>query len=286
MEMGLEWEEFSVPVRKLKPKQKFVHQTGSQWADQAYSIGTFIYTSSCSSLVEIWEDGRLIRCRWQPDAPVVPINPERTYTMPPDPKAANLKGRYKVNVNLLKTDGGGTDEAKETAKQRLPKILGEAKTMKLALPMPPDDVLSGHPEIFADYMELFEAAPTDAPATQGEVNAAQDAVVTKAKAAETKKTESKPRIAPKKKEPHPCLCGCGRMTNATFFPGDDAKLKSLILKIERGDEPMDKIPEHLRDKIKFKEHERITVKAKSKDGVDSSYMTYVCVEAPVKLPAR
>ena len=54
-----------------------------------------------------------------------------------------------------------------------------------------------------------------------------------------KRTESKPR--PKRSKtgglPH-CLCGCGRDNNpgSKFVMGHDAKLKSLLLKIERGDE--------------------------------------------------
>jgi hypothetical protein len=44
----------------------------------------------------------------------------------------------------------------------------------------------------------------------------------------------------------PCLCGCGQPTlteNAKFIPGHDAKLKSLLLRVERGEAKKSEIPE-------------------------------------------
>jgi len=34
-------------------------------------------------------------------------------------------------------------------------------------------------------------------------------------------------------EARACLCGCGFMSKARFLPGHDAKLHSLVLKIQR-----------------------------------------------------
>jgi hypothetical protein len=44
----------------------------------------------------------------------------------------------------------------------------------------------------------------------------------------------------------PCLCGCGQPTKtprARFLPGHDAKLKSILLKVERDIEPDSTIPD-------------------------------------------
>lgn len=43
-----------------------------------------------------------------------------------------------------------------------------------------------------------------------------------------------------------CLCGCGQPTKtdaAKFIPGHDAKLKSVLLKVERGELPKSEVPE-------------------------------------------
>jgi len=42
------------------------------------------------------------------------------------------------------------------------------------------------------------------------------------------KQEKLPRIT------HKCLCGCGRETSGLYAPGHDAKVKGILLKIERG----------------------------------------------------
>lgn len=49
----------------------------------------------------------------------------------------------------------------------------------------------------------------------------------------------------KAKRPQPCLCGCGRvvMSGRNFLPGHDAKLKSVLLKVERGELDESAIPE-------------------------------------------
>jgi hypothetical protein len=67
-----------------------------------------------------------------------------------------------------------------------------------------------------------------------------------AKAGAKAKGATAVKIAPKAKKMvtlGPCLDGCGANVAAKFAPGHDAKLKSLILKIERGDEPMQAVAE-------------------------------------------
>lgn len=44
----------------------------------------------------------------------------------------------------------------------------------------------------------------------------------------------------------PCLCGCGQPTRtekAKFIPGHDAKLKGVLLKVERGELPKSAVPD-------------------------------------------
>ena len=44
------------------------------------------------------------------------------------------------------------------------------------------------------------------------------------------------RPSNKVKKGRPCACGCGRMTKGGYFcPGDDAKLKSIFLRVSRGE---------------------------------------------------
>jgi hypothetical protein len=55
------------------------------------------------------------------------------------------------------------------------------------------------------------------------------------KSAKTPKAEKAPR------ELKPCACGCGEKTGGYFVPGHDARFKSALLKIERGDETKEKL---------------------------------------------
>lgn len=70
--------------------------------------------------------------------------------------------------------------------------------------------------------------------------------------APTKSAKSAPAEAPEKASKGPsakglnCLCGCGQPTvtdSARFIPGHDAKLKALLQRVERGEEPKSAIPE-------------------------------------------
>lgn len=43
-----------------------------------------------------------------------------------------------------------------------------------------------------------------------------------------------------------CACGCGKLTARTFAPGHDAKARSLLLKVERGELNVSDSPPALR----------------------------------------
>lgn len=83
----------------------------------------------------------------------------------------------------------------------------------------------------------------------------------------------------------PCLDGCGEMVAGNFRMGHDAKLKSLILKIERGEEDQSVIPEIAQDLIKFKKGELVT--ERNSEGKEiSKTQEWICTAAPVKFPGR
>lgn len=126
------------------------------------------------------------------------------------------------------------------------------------------------------------AAPT--PVTKAQKG--EDAVAKRnaALAAHKATTAAAPR-AKKEKVLRPCLDGCGAMVKGSFTIGHDAKLKSLIGKIERGEEVRDAIPEVAQGLVKFVKGEMI--EEKNKDGKTiSKTQLLVCTAAPVKIPGR
>lgn len=69
------------------------------------------------------------------------------------------------------------------------------------------------------------------------------------------------RPDPVKKKDKPfentCLCGCGNNTRGTFFPGHDAKVKSLLVKFGKGEVSRDKLPEAVVEYVKTNEKWRV-----------------------------
>lgn len=124
-----------------------------------------------------------------------------------------------------------------------------------------------------------------------QANAARQAKLAEAKEAKAATKAAKKSAAPKREkvviEPHECLDGCGEVltTNAKFKPGHDAKLKSIIVKIERGELELDSLPGIASDVTKFKKGDLL--KSKDEKGkVTSTKQLYICTESPVKLPAH
>lgn len=82
-----------------------------------------------------------------------------------------------------------------------------------------------------------------------------------------------------------CLDGCGTMVAGNFKMGHDAKLKSLILKVERGEALQSDIPEIAQDLLTFKKGDVVT--EKNKEGkVTSKVQTFIVTKAPVKFQGR
>lgn len=129
------------------------------------------------------------------------------------------------------------------------------------------------------------AAASDAPAPG---SFADNKAKTKAKAAATKQVggETAPAVAKVPKAPKPlndCLDGCGAKVKGRFAMGHDAKLKSLILKVERGDAAREDIPEIAQPYVSFTKGDVEITKA---DGKEVKVQLYNCAKAPVRFPGR
>lgn len=74
-----------------------------------------------------------------------------------------------------------------------------------------------------------------------------------------------------------CLCGCGLETASLFRPGHDARVKGILLKVERGELQADDLPEALKATVKF---------AGRKATAGQADQDYRIVKAPVKFPGR
>lgn len=96
------------------------------------------------------------------------------------------------------------------------------------------------------------------------------------------------QIAPKKSKDAPkvvaaCICGCGGETTSKFIPGHDAKLKSLLIKIERGVEALDALPEIARPYVTFKKG---VLETQDIGGKAVKVQLYVLAKTPVRVPGR
>jgi hypothetical protein len=87
------------------------------------------------------------------------------------------------------------------------------------------------------------------------------------------------------KRMRPCLDGCGTLVPGNFAMGHDAKLKSLLYKIERGEVPVESIPEICFDLIKLKKGE-VEVLRNSQGEETGRRQTYQITSAPVRFPGR
>lgn len=100
-------------------------------------------------------------------------------------------------------------------------------------------------------------------------------------------TPGKVKVVRAKKEKvlQPCLDGCGEQVPGNFKMGHDAKLKSMILKIERGEMAPTDLPEIAQELVGFKKGDVET--EKDKDGkVKSKTQLMIVTKAPVKFHGR
>lgn len=186
----------------------------------------------------------------------------------------SIPGHLLSNVNG-DDEGVGIDQRIRNAKMALGKKKVNADQTATATPV---NVTEG--------TELQDPQPVMG--TQGsEAKTMSKAESLKAQAAARKAAgkEVPKAIAPKKKEstPGPCLDGCGGETNSKFIPGHDARLKSLLLKIERGDEPLEALPEVVRPYVTFKKGVQETHDV---GGKAVKVQLYTLTRSPVRVPGR
>lgn len=177
----------------------------------------------------------------QPVPPPVPkaIGGPKMTDAKADPKVAGLLARYahqhkQLNIALA---AGNTDKA-EVAQKRIDALEAEAKAAKVELPVYDD----------------AEPAAAPTPVTKAQKDDAEAAKRAIAKAKEAKSKPAGEKKAPKEKKlkkTHNCLCGCGAETLSLYAPGHDARVKGILLKVERGDLEKSAIPETVIPFVKF-----------------------------------
>lgn len=107
--------------------------------------------------------------------------------------------------------------------------------------------------------------------------AAKSAAKTTAVVAANGKIKPKAKKAEKLDSTRDCLCGCGLETNGLFRPGHDARVKGMLLKVERGEMKLADLDAGLQSAVKFAGKSATA----GKEGSD-----YRIVHAPVKFPGR
>jgi len=71
-----------------------------------------------------------------------------------------------------------------------------------------------------------------------------------------------PKLSGKSGIAHACVCGCGRLTKSTWFPGDDGRATGWAVRIEKGILAMDDVPENERNGARIKLQMRAQSKVK------------------------
>lgn len=108
-------------------------------------------------------------------------------------------------------------------------------------------------------------------------NAARLAALREKKTVQGAVVKAKREAKPKLDSTRDCLCGCGTETGGRFAPGHDARVKGLLLKVERGEEKADSLAESLKPYVKF---------AGKSATAGNETSDYKLVKAPVKFPGR
>ena len=171
---------------------------------------------------------------------------EGGFIMTDQVKAAGLIAKYNHQHKQLNAALEAGNEAKaEQAQARITALEAEAEASGVELPpwetpeAKPAPVPT--PVIEAAGLKGVEMAKAKAAA-------AKAGGLTKKAAAEKKKAEPK---AKKLKKTHDCLCGCGTETLSLYAPGHDARVKGILLKVERGDLEKSAVPETVAPFVKW-----------------------------------
>jgi hypothetical protein len=191
--------------------------------------------------------------------------------------AAAMQKRYEFwHVKQNQAIESSNDEAFQTASANIEKIEAEAKEAGVTLAAPGTQTTGETAAAPATKSKSKKGA--DAVAAKAQAVAAEKAAGTAPGATKVKKEKKAPTLKP-------CLDGCGTMVAGNFKMGHDAKLKSTILKIERGEEEQSAIPEISQGLVKFKKAE--LEKVLDKEGkLKETIQHFTCTAAPVKLTGR
>jgi hypothetical protein len=192
-------------------------------------------------------------------------------------KAAGLVAKYNHQQKQWQKAIEMGDAAKaEVALNRVKSLEAEARTAEVELPeWDPERIQVPKP------IELDGVHKPEPPELRGRALTAEEKrevaerqkAAAKAKAAKAAKAgPPPPKPEPKLAKTHDCLCGCAKETQALFSPGHDARVKGLLLKIERGELPVDVLPPTVAAFCKFS----------GKWGTEA----FMIEAAPVKFPGR
>lgn len=251
--------------------------------------------------IEVITDGSRDTERWALEVPVFQINEGeriimatvKSVTPVAAPVAAQpsnlagLKGSFLSRIaaqEKLKTAGleAGTAEGMDKAAkadEKIDAIRAEAEAKGVDLTTKAQAKANGHaPEPAATIAAPVKVKPTKAQA--GDEAASKRA----AALAAHKAASATPRVK-KEKVLRPCLDGCGAMVAGNFAIGHDAKLKSVIGKVERGELDRGDVPEVAQGLVKFIKGE-LMVSKDPKTNVTTKTQLLICTAAPVKIPGR
>jgi len=216
-------------------------------------------------------------------------------------QATGIQARYDYNYKMLQKAIEKNDEAKiEVLHRKVADLKSEAASKDIEIKLganDPDYIEEGARTLAPDTDSDTNAdgvsegtvqvpAKKPQPSGKAKIQAKLAATNSKGKAPDTEaaaamqaldkgkaKVEGKetPK-APKPRKTHDCVCGCGIETLSVFAPGHDARVKGLLLKVERGELSRDAVPESLAPFVKFK----------GKHGTEGFRLT----AAPVRFPGR
>jgi hypothetical protein len=207
-------------------------------------------------------------------------------TKVPDSKIKALQGRYNFQQKQFEKASAAGDEKKmEAAQAQMQNALDEAEALGVSLQTGETQAAPKGPQAVPTKDKAGKATKAD-DAKAGK-EAAKVAKLAGKSASAGKKGAAKVKEPKVKKEKvlQACLDGCGQQVGGNFAMGHDAKLKSLILRIERGEDTPGSIPKVAQDLVKFKRGELI--KEKDKEGkVKKEVQQFICTAAPVKIPGR
>lgn len=293
--------EAGIQLDHLRPGQWFATILANQEnTGMEVMTGRLVYPGVGSCLVELdrsWQN--LIR--WCPMTKVLPIpTPERAKFLPLVPAEVELqiksieerpmsveqekvalRKRYKFYQEKMAT--ASTDLEVTTAANALVRIEDEAKALGVDLTIP-ETVKTITPTSEVTQVTAtgkVTKAKKGAKSVQGAEQVSEKAAALAADAGKRVPGATKVK---KDKVLQPCLDGCGAMVPGNFQMGHDAKLKSILGKIEKGELETSAVPDIVQGIVKFKKGESEDI---IKDGKKVGKVQHmVLLAAPVKFYGR